>query len=135
MSTITDLISHTAQRYAKAMAIIHAHQGNINAGEALVETLVETLNEIADLNLSLSVITAEHYDNLPAEDPQSIAIIVFAQEYNEAALRRAILGADLHIASETEQINHLGEPRTILTLSDIDGIEIRIQRQALREAA
>ncbi len=131
MSTITDLISHTAQRYAKAMAIIHAHQGNINAGEALVETL----NEIADLNLSLSVITAEHYDNLPPEDPQSIAIIIWAHEYKEAELRRAILGADLHIASETDYTSSIGDPRTILTLSDIDGVEIRINRQALKAAA
>lgn len=131
MSTITDLISHTAQRYAKAMAIIHAHQGNINAGEALVETL----NEIGGLDLYLTVTTGEHMENLTAEDPQSIAIIIWAHEYKEAALRRAILGADLHIASETDATNSIGEQRTIITLSDIDGVEIRIPRQAMKVAA
>lgn len=132
MSTITDLIEYTAQRYAKAMAIIHAHSGTIHAGEALCEAL----NELdADLKLSLSVTTAEHYDNKPPEDPGSIAIIIWVHEYKEAALRNAIMGADLHINSETEYISGVGDQRTTLTLSDIDGVEIRIMRQALREAA
>lgn len=131
MPTITDLISHTAQRYAKAMAIIHAHQGNIQAAEALVETL----NEIGGTSLYLCVSTNEHSENLAPEDKRSVSIVVWADEFHEAALRRAIAEADLHIASEEDGFDWQRIPRTTITLSDIDGVEIRINRKTMKEAA
>jgi hypothetical protein len=74
-------------------------------------------------------------DNKPPEAPESIAIIIITSEHQEAALRRAILGADLHIHTETDRINSMGDPNTTITLSDINGVEIRIQRAALKAAA
>ena len=131
MSAVASIIRRTAESYAKAMAIIQAHAGNIEAAESLVETL----NDTGGLDLQLCVTTHEHLTNTPAEAPQSISINVWVCEHTEATLRRAIADAHLHIASETERINSFGDPRTVITLSDIDGVEIQISRQALKVAA